>query len=183
MKMGQSKSYGILFDVETASASSSPVTISGMDFYLDSTVPVHYEVWAKRGSWQRADGETSAGTPQEYKSGFVQVAAGTIAGRGSSDYTKIPIRDFKDVDLEGGGDRRSFYLTASDDVLVSKTYDGAGVSRHEMETIVQASNELFQVFYGTAVRAYPLESADPLTDFWDNSGFLGRLWYKEGSRD
>ena len=37
------------------------------------------------------------------------------------------------------------------------------------------------VFYGAAVRAYPLELADPVTDFWYNAGFLGRLWYKDDS--
>ena len=175
LRRGQSKSYGILFDIETT-PTSSPTTISGMDFYIDASTPVRYEIYTKEGSWQ----EKTNAENEMYQNGFKQVSQGTATGRGASEYTKIPLRDFKDVEVKGGGSRQAFYVTMSDDILISKTYEGNGVSRHEMKTIVLSSNEEFTVFYGAAVRDYPLDRADPATDFWYNSGFLGRIWYKKG---
>mmetsp|Transcript_32656 Transcript_32656/g.77965 ORF Transcript_32656/g.77965 Transcript_32656/m.77965 type:complete len:714 (+) Transcript_32656:298-2439(+) len=174
LRRGQSKSYGILFDIETT-PTSSPTTISGMDFYIDASSPVRYEIYTKEGSWQK---ETNAEN-EMYQNGFKQVSQGTATGRGASEYTKIPLRDFKDVEMKGGGSRQAFYVTMSDDILISKTYEGNGVSRHEMKTIVLSSNEELTIFYGAAVRDYPLDRADPVTDFWYNSGFLGRIWYKK----
>ncbi|EJK54764.1 hypothetical protein THAOC_25581, partial [Thalassiosira oceanica] len=174
LRRGQSKSYGILFDIATT-PTSSPTTISGMDFYIDASSPVRYEIYTKEGSWQE---ETNVEN-EMYKIGFKQISQGTATGRGASEYTKIPLRDFKDVEMKGGGSRQAFYVTMSDDILISKTYEGNGVGRHEMKTIVLSSNEELTIFYGAAVRDYPLDRADPVTDFWYNSGFLGRVWYKK----
>jgi len=175
MSAGRGKSYGILFDVETTPSASSLV-IAGMDLYLETTSPTHIEVWTKAGSWQ----DVNDANP-DYSAGFRQVFHGSITGKGASDFTKIALRDFQDVEIQGGH-RQAFWVTLSDNNLVFKSHEGEGISRHEMEkSIVQTSSEEFNVFYGAAVRAYPLELADPETDFWFNAGFLGRLWYKENS--
>ncbi|KAL7537674.1 hypothetical protein ACHAWF_005867 [Thalassiosira exigua] len=168
-----SKSFGILFDIETSSSGKLPLVIAGMDMYLDSTNSVHYEVWSKPGSWQDID----ATNPQYFKD-FRQVSHGTVIGKGSADFTKIPLRDFQSVEIRGS--RQAFYVTLSDDDMVFESYEGDGIGRHEMAAAVQASVEgTFQVYYGTAVRDYPLDRADPATDFWNNAGFLGRIWYRK----
>eukprot|EP00581_Thalassiosira_minuscula_P013151 CAMPEP_0183729392 /NCGR_PEP_ID=MMETSP0737-20130205/30126_1 /TAXON_ID=385413 /ORGANISM="Thalassiosira miniscula, Strain CCMP1093" /LENGTH=1010 /DNA_ID=CAMNT_0025961555 /DNA_START=121 /DNA_END=3150 /DNA_ORIENTATION=+ len=159
---GRSKSYGILFDVESFD-SSLPVVIAGMDLYLDSSTSTHYEIWTKSGSWQNVN----TGNP-DYKHGFRQISHGTIIGKGSSEFTKIPLGDFEDVELIVG-ERQAFWVTLSDNMLVFKNYEASGISRHEMGNFIQAGEygkDEFQIFYGAAVRAYPLESADPVADFW-----------------
>lgn len=171
------KSYGILFDVKTPSGGPS-IVISGMDLYLDTTSQTHYEIWTKGGSWQDV-----ADSNPDYSAGFRRVSGGQIAGRGASDFTRIALRDFEDVKVQGGGYRQAFYLTLSDDRLVFRSNVGEGMSRHEMSEadVVQASaaDGRVDVYYGAAVRAYPLERAVPETDFWYNAGFLGRVWYRE----
>ncbi|EED88621.1 predicted protein [Thalassiosira pseudonana CCMP1335] len=53
-----------------------------------------------------------------------------------------------------------------------------GPFRHEMKrNIVQASNTDLNVYYGAAVLKYPLQTADVETDFFDNAGFVGKVWY------
>jgi len=133
------------------------------------------------GSWQ----DVVADSNPDYSEGFRRVSSGQITGRGPSDFTKIALRDFEDVEVQGGGYRQAFYLTLSDDRLVFHSNVGEGMSRHEMSDgdIVQASaaDGRMDVYYGTAVRAYPLERAVPETDFWYNAGFLGRVWYRENN--
>ena len=172
---GRGKSYGILFDVET-SPSASSLVIAGMDLYLDTYIDTHYEIWTKSGSWQ----DVNVANP-DYFAGFRQVSHGKITGKGASDFTKIALRDFEDVEIQVG-QRQAFWVTLSDNKLVFKSYEEEGISRHEMGSVVQAGKDEFKVFYGAAVRAYPLELADPVTDFWNNAGFLGRLWYKKNGR-
>lgn len=149
-----------------------------MDLFLDTISPIHYEIWTKEGSWQDVKG-TNAG----YFTGFRQVSHGSITGSGPSEFTTITPGDFQNVEVKGG-QRQAFWVTSRDNSLIYKSYEAAGVGRHEMTgggNIIQVSSEEknFNVFYGTAVREYPLELADPETDFWYNAGFLGRLWYKE----
>jgi hypothetical protein len=168
---GRGKSYGVLFDIEAARIYSSLV-IAGMDLYLDTTSSTHYEIWTKRGSWQ-----VVKSSDPDYFEGFRQVSHGLITGRGPSEFTRIKIEDFQDVDIEGG-QRQAFWVTLSDNNLIFKNREGDGISRHEIESVIQASTDDFGVFFGAAVRAYPLENADPMTDFWYNAGFLGRVWYK-----
>lgn len=163
------KSYGILFDVQTA-LSDTPLVITGMDLYLDTQKTSHYEIWSKAGSWQ----DVNDSNPN-YFAGFRQVSHGTITGKGASDFTKIALRDFENVEIISGG-RHAFWVTLSDNNMVFQSYEGEGISRHEMKDAVQATKDGLEVFYGAAVRAYPLELADPETDFWTNAGFLGRLW-------
>ena len=170
---GRGKSYGILFDVEVKGEASS-VVISGMDMYLDTT-STHYEVWTKQGSWQDVDNVNNP----EYFAGFRYIAHGSITGKGASDFTKIPLSDFKDVEIQGGH-RQAFYVTLNDDNLVFQSYEGEGISRHEMASVVQAEQDDLVIYYGAAVREYPLSLADPMTDMWFNAGFLGRLWHKNG---
>lgn len=172
MMTGRGKSYGILFDVESI-ASASTFSIKGMDLVLATTASTHYEIWWKKGSWQDVIGDNP-----DYFEGFRLVSHGSITGEGSSKFTEISLEDFHDVEFEGGS-RHAFWVTLSDDNLVFQNYEGEGISRHEMESVVQASCKEFNIFYGAAVRAYPLELADPITDFWYNAGFLGRVWYKE----
>ena len=170
------KSYGILFDVKTLDNGGSSIIISGMDLYLDTKSQTHYEIWTKEGSWQ----DVNESNP-DYFTGFRQISKGQITGKGAADFTKIELRDFEDVEIQGGGYRQAFYLTLSDNRLVFKSNAGEGMSRHEMSVadVVQESSAYFEVYYGAAVRAYPLEKAVPATDFWYNAGFLGRVWYKE----
>lgn len=169
------KSYGILFDIETT-PTSSPLTITGIDLLLDAEKATHYEVWNKMGSWQ--DGYNSQNANRDhFMDGFNQVSHGRITGKGSSDFTKVALGSFKDVEI-GGGQRHAFWVTVSDNIMVFENYEGEGISRHEMANVLQIEKDELKVFYGAAVRAYPLEVADPETDFWYNAGFLGRVWYK-----
>lgn len=169
---GRGKAYGILFDIENA-ASTFSFVIKGMDLYLATTSPTHYEIWSKEGSWQDVIGDNP-----DYSEGFRLVAHGTISGEGATKLTEISLHEFHDVEIQGGH-RHAFWVTLSDDSLVFQNYEREGISRHELESIVQASREDFRVYFGAAVRAYPLELADPITDYWYNAGFLGRIWYKE----
>jgi len=172
---GHGKSYGILFDVE-ASPSASPLVIAGMGLNLDTKSETHYEIWTKAGSWQ----DVNSANP-DYKNGFRQVSHGRITGKGSADFTEIALNDFQDVDLPAGH-RQAFYVTLSDNNLVFQNYEEEGISRHNMVNEVQLGKDEVKVYYGAAVRAYPLDVADPVTDFWNNAGFLGRLWYKKHDR-
>lgn len=170
------KSYGILFDLENT-ASAFSFEIKGIDLVLATTSPTHYEIWSKEGSWQDVIGENP-----DYFEGFRLVSHGTIAGLGESKFTDISLHEFHDVEIQSGH-RRSFWITLSDDNLVFQNYEQQGISRHELESIVQESHEELRVYFGAAVRAYPLELADPATDFWYNAGFLGRIWFKETSNN
>lgn len=179
MTNSRGKSYGILFDVEV-NPSVASVVISSMDLYLDTKAIAHYEIWSKVGSWQDVDDVNQ--DSKDYFEGFARVSHGSVTGKGPLDFTKIPLSDFHDIEIPGGH-RQAFYLTLTDDSLVFSNYDGENVSRHELASgLVQKSTEVINLFYGTAVRAYPLERADPQTDFWYNAGFLGRLWYKENKK-
>lgn len=171
---GRGKSYGVLFDIE---ATLSSLVIAGMDLYLDTTSPTHYETWTKQGSWQLVENENP-----DYFEGFHQVSHGSITGNGPSEFTKIEIKDFREVNIEGG-QRQAFWVTLSDNNLIFKNNEGEGVSRHEIGSVVQAASEAFNVYFGAAVRAYPLENADPMTDFWYNAGFLGRIWWYKAYED
>jgi len=177
MSDSRGKSYGILFDVEI-NPSVSSLTISGMDLYLDTNALTHYEIWSKIGSWQDINNNSNP----DYFEGFARISHGSVTGKGSTEFTRIALGDFHDIPLQGG-QRQAFYVTLSDDNLVFTNYEGEGISRHELSPgLIQKSiTDKINVFYGAAVRAYPLEKADPMTDFWYNSGFLGRLWYKEGT--
>ena len=176
MSESRGKSYGILFDVEI-NPSVSSLTISGMDLYLDTNALTHYEIWSKIGSWQDVNNNSNP----DYFEGFARISHGSVTGKGSAEFTRIALGDFHDISLQGG-QRQAFYVTLSDDNLVFTNYEGDGISRHELSPgLIQKSTDIINVFYGAAVRAYPLEKADPMTDFWYNSGFLGRFWYKEGT--
>lgn len=173
---GRGKSFGMLFDVE-ANHGASKVVISGIDMLLEHTNPTHYEIWTKEGSWQDPKQVKS-----DYLEGYSRIAHGTITGRGPSDFAKIALRDFKDVEIRGGS-VQAFYVTLNDDNLVFQRFDGQEATQHEMKRMVQASSDELNVFYGAAVRTYPLGRADPVTDFWFDAGFLGRFWYRESGSD
>ena len=184
------KSFGILFDVQTPSGGSglTSVVISGMDLYLDMTTSkTHYEIWTKGGSWRDVVAVDDENQITDYSVGFRRVSSGHITGGGaSSGLTRIDIGDFEDVRVPVGGYRQAFYVTLSNDRLVFRSNvgeEGVTIGRPEMldEDVVQASavDGSMDVYYGAAVRAYPLETAVPETDFWYNAGFLGRVWYRE----
>ena len=46
--------------------------------------------------------------------------------------------------------------------------------------MVQIASPEFEVLYGTAVRHYPLDEADPDAHFLANKGFLGKIYYSVG---
>jgi hypothetical protein len=171
MITGSGKSYGILFDIETTTS----VVIAGMELVLATTSPTNYEIWSKQGSWQ----DVNVDEPN-YFDGFQKVSQGSIDGEGASEFSYIPLHNFYDVIIQGGG-RHAFWVTLSDDQLAFINYDDeeGSISRHEMQSNVQVSSSDITVLYGAAVRSYALENADPATDFWYNSGFLGRIWYQK----
>jgi hypothetical protein len=184
LAVGRGKTYGIMFDVESAAgvSPSSSLAIVGMDLYLaDVTLPTHFEVWTKPGSWQDSDAAVARlGAPEnrpaaDYLAGFRRVSHGTLPERApasSSQFTKVP---FRDVVLAGGeGVRQAFWITLSDNLLLFRSRQSHGGSGRT----VQASNAELRVFLGMAVRTYPLELADPASDFWNDAGFLGRIWTK-----
>jgi hypothetical protein len=171
---GLSKSYGILFDV-TNTDPSLQLVISGMDLSLDTTKTTHFEVWTKIGTWQ--DSHLDSMMDPDYLSGFQRVGHGSVEGAGSKELTKLLTKDFRDVTIPPT-QNRAFYVTLNDDALLYKR--GEGADHHHMANgdVVLVQNDGVAVHYGAAVRAYPLELADPMTDFWNNAGFVGRLWYR-----
>jgi len=188
---GQGKSFGILFDIETSQNLHpfSSMFIVNMDLYVVDTtndLPIHYEIWTKPGSWQDNNMSAPTTNPEDYLSGFRKVSHGTISKGESSyldDFSVISLKEFQLVQILGAGTRQAFWVTLSDNVLLFQNYETADgiASTDGLGSIVQASNKELQVYYGTAVRAYPLDLADPSTDFRDNAGFMGRIWTKHHS--
>eukprot|EP01082_Thalassiosira_pseudonana_P014953 g13281.t1 g13281 contig8:312289-314050(+) len=162
-----SKSFGILFDVDAKTTSS--LVLSGVDLNICTaslTAASHYEVWSKRGSWEDVDEAR-----QDYFEGFSQLSHGTITTKGSCDIASLTFN--ASIPKEG----LALYITLTSNDLVFRSSEG-GPFRHEMKrNIVQASNADLNVYYGAAVLKYPLQTADVETDFFDNAGFVGKVWY------
>ena len=168
-----SKSYGIVFDIESLVAS---LTITGMDLYLDTSFESRYEVWMADGSWR--DGAE-----------FVEIAHGTINGTGvcrdvdDCAFSPIPSDEF-DVTTITAGRKRSFWVTLRDDDLVShnrfvghKRGQNTILQDYEDDT-VYASNAEMRVYYGTSILAYPIQLADQETEYRQGRGFIGNIRYK-----
>ncbi len=177
---GISKSYGIVFDIESLVPS---LTVTGMDLYLDTSFSSRYEVWMAQGSWR--DGAE-----------FVEIAHGTIDGTGvchdvhldNCEFAPIPGDEF-DTTTIYAGERKSFWVTLRDDDLVSHNLfvgheqNNRFVSQQdnlEDADTVYATNTEMNVYYGTAILRYPIQLADPLTDYRSSRGFIGRIRYKVG---
>jgi len=195
LTLGLNKAYGILFNLKLNPDVSS-LSIAGMDLYLDTTSHVHYEVWAKPGLWQTVDDEANP----NYMKDFYPVSHGTIQGKGlctptstkTCDFATIPIRDFQKVAMLAANIKRlAVYVTLDSDDLIVKDHPGDGSEEGDLfndgedeamdHSLVQASNPAFRVFYGASVLTYPLQVADPATDFRYNKGFLGRIWYRDSA--
>lgn len=162
-----SKSFGILFDVDAKTTSS--LVLSGVDLNICTaslTAASHYEVWSKRGSWEDVDEAR-----QDYFEGFSQLSHGAITTKESCDIASLKFN--ASIPKEG----LALYITLTSNDLVFRSSEG-GPFRHEMKrNIVQASNTDLNVYYGAAVLKYPLQTADVETDFFDNAGFVGKVWY------
>lgn len=200
-----SKAYGILFEVETF-RNSNPIAITGMDLYLldinKQSSTAHYEVWYKKGSWRESDyGDGRGGVSNK---GFRKVSHGEVVGAGgcsrqndgSDDgcvFSSIPEEDFEsiilggkevdsDVEYGGGTDggesfrRITFWVTLTTNGLIVQ--DG----EVDEDEVIQSSNQDLTVYFGESVHVYPLQLADPQTDFHEKKGFIGRLRYKEISK-
>ncbi len=171
---GISKSYGIVFDVESLVDS---LTITGMDLYLDTSFASRYEVWSAHGSWR--DGAE-----------FVEIAHGTVEGTGvchdvhldNCAFAPIPRDEFNSVRITGG-QKASFWVTLRDDDLVSHNDQEQNGLDCEDEDALYASNEEMNVFYGTSILTYPIQLADPETDYRCGRGFIGKIRYNVGSSD
>jgi len=171
---GISKSYGIVFDVESLVGS---VTITGMDLYLDTSFASRYEVWLADVSWR--DGAE-----------FVEIAHGTIEGTGvchdvhldNCTFAPIPREEFNSVRITGG-EKKTFWVTLRDDDLVSHNHqERKGLDCKDVEAIY-ASNTEVNVFYGTSILTYPIQLADPETDYRCGRGFIGKIRYNIGLSD
>jgi hypothetical protein len=77
--------------------------------------------------------------------------------------------------------RHSFYVTlTTDDLVYQHLSDSpAGINYDDVE---QASDSELTVYTGASVLKYPLELADPSTDFRPG-GFIGRLIYEDDDGD
>jgi len=168
-------SHGLLFDIQIHSTVSS-LTIIGMDLLIEATYSVEYEIWTKRGSWQDVN-ETNP----EYLSGFSLISNGTINGLGTSYLSTIPFEGFRDTRIEGGA-RQAFWVTLKESSLLVENYVG-DIRSDDGVVITVASSPEFEVLYGSAVLRYPLERADPVSDFHRNKGFLGKIFFMENAED
>lgn len=164
-----SKAYGILFDLETG---ESPLTVVSMELYLDTSFLAHYEIHTKEGSWKGKGNDLS---------GFRQVSHGSITGMGvcqqedNCTLATISSEEFQPILLPSMS-RHSFYVTlTTDDLIYQHLADSGGINYDDVE---QASDSELTVYKGAAVLKYPLELADPTTDFRPG-GFIGRLIYEE----
>ena len=172
---GISKSHSIMFDIQAHTEITS-LEIIGMDIYLDTSFAAHYEVWTKKGSWKNANGKYSQNSYD-----FFEIAHGIIIGTGvchaarkeNCIFATIPKDEFETVTILGG-ERQSFFVTLTTDDLVSQDQEH---SQHKLEDVMCFSSHL-DVFYGASVLAYPLELADPETDFRYGRGFIGKIWYQ-----
>lgn len=162
-----SKSYGIVFDIESLVAS---ITITGMDLYLDTSFSSRYEVWVRDGTE------------------FVEIAHGTINGTGvchdvhldNCDFAPIPSDEFDSTTITVGR-RKSFWVTLRDDDLVSHNFvahDQDNGQVLEDADAVYATNTEMKVYYGTSILTYPIHLADPETDYRSSRGFIGKIRYK-----
>jgi hypothetical protein len=170
-----SKAYGILFDVEIGEL---PLIITSIELYIDTSFPTYYEVHTKDGSWKS----------DEVLSGFQQVSHGNIVGGGvcqdssnlNCTFARIPNDDLS-LFLPSMS-RQSFYVTLTTDDLVFQHRSEYGNGGIDFVDIVQVSKPELTVYIGAAVLQYPLESADPTTDFRPG-GFIGRLIYQVVEED
>ncbi|KAL3778657.1 hypothetical protein HJC23_008641 [Cyclotella cryptica] len=168
-----SKSYGLIFDIQT-NRNISSLVIAGMELLLYTTNSIHYEVWTMPGSWRELNTSESAA----FSSSFSPVANGTMLGRGVCEdcgFSSIPLDDFQDVLIEGAKTVQSFWVTLASDNLVFK--------KHDKSQIAQSSCDSFTVNVGSAVLVYPLENVDPDLDLSGNNGFLGAIQYESMFRD
>ena len=171
---GISKSYGIVFDIESLVPS---LTVTGMDLYLDTSFSSRYEVWMTQGSWR--DGAE-----------FVEIAHGTIDGTGvchdvhldNCEFAPIPSDEFDRTTILAG-QRKSFWVTLRDDDLVSHNrfvgHDQDNLEDADTDTVYVTNTEM-NVYYGTAILDYPIQNADPETDYRCSRGFIGKIRYKVG---
>ena len=163
-----SKAYGIIFDVQ---AKSMPLTITAVELYLDTSFPTRYEVHVKDGSWKSSD----------VLSDFYQISHGNIVGAGvcqnqnNCTFARVPSEDFHSLFLSSNS-RQSFYVTLTTDDLVYQhiPQESGGI---DFNDIVQAEDDVLIAYLGASVLVYPLEVADPATDF-RQGGFIGRLIYE-----
>ncbi|KAL7480617.1 hypothetical protein ACHAW6_006295, partial [Cyclotella cf. meneghiniana] len=168
-----SKSYGLVFDIQT-NRNISSLVIVGMEMLVYAPNYIQYEVWTMPGSWRDIETSESAA----FYSLFLPVANGTMLGRGVCEdcgFSSIPLEEFQDVVILGADTLQSFWVTLSSDDLVFK--------KHDNTEIVQSSCDSFTVNVGSAVLVYPLESVDPTQDLSDNRGFLGAIQYESVFRD
>lgn len=169
-----SSSHGLLFDIQIHSNVPS-VTIVGLDMLIEATYPVGYEIYTKTGSWQ--DNETYP----EYHSAFHLISNGTIRGAGTSDLSRIPLDEFRDVMILGGA-TQSFYVSLNESSLLVQNYiQEARIDDGVLATL--ASTPELDILYGSAVLQHPLDSADPMRDFHSHKGFLGRIFYTENAEE
>jgi len=174
-----------------------------MDLYLfdfnKQSSTAHYEVWYKKGSWRESDcGDGRGGVSNK---GFRKVSHGEVVGAENScrqnyrndegcvfssiaeeDYEPIILggnEDDSDLEYGGGTDagesfrRITFWVTLTTNELIVQD------SEVDEDGAVQSSNEDLTVYFGESVHVYPLQLADPQTDFHGKKGFIGRLRYKE----
>ena len=168
-----SKSYGVIFDIQT-NRNISSLVIVGMELLVYAPSYIHYEVWTMPGSWRELDASESA----SFSSLFLPVANGIMLGRGVCEdcgFSSIPLKEFQDVVIQGANTMQSFWITLSSDDLVFK--------KHDKTETVQSSCDSFTVHVGSAVLVYPLESVDPMLKLSDNRGFLGAIQYESVFRD
>ena len=167
-----SKAFGILFDIEVG---QKALTINSMELYLDTSFPVDYEVHTKKGGWKN----------NEVFTGFREISHGNIWGGGvcqnpnNCTFARIPKEDFEPVSLPSRS-RQSFYITLTTDDLVYQHYladSENNMAYVDANDFVQASGPDLTVYKGASVLTYPLELADPATDF-RSGGFIGRLIYE-----
>ena len=135
------KSFGNLFEVRTKS-SAETVSIVGMDFYssADAGTSVQYEVWTKEGTWQGFEGKIGKYTKiaegrAKSKGACTEESAGPGGRRCNANFVQIPLEDFANVAIKGGGGSRSFYVTLkTKDIMYKRGEGGSSELLVQMET-------------------------------------------------
>ncbi|KAL7462789.1 hypothetical protein ACHAXS_003164 [Conticribra weissflogii] len=144
----------------------------------------HGEIAGSGGSCRGNDSDVDG---DDAGSGNEIISTG-VADGGCELYSSIPEEDFEPIIFKweeedgnenngtDGGERIrkiTFWVTLTTNGLIVQ--DGEG----EEDGAVQSSDENLTVYFGESVHVYPLQLADPQTDFHEKKGFIGRLRYSE----
>ena len=120
------KSYGFVFNVRTKPR-SPVVLLTGIDFYVDTTEYVNFEVWTRPGSFADHRGTYD---------GWSLIASGKTRGLGVGTFTPVPSELLTPVGIPGDNGTRAFYITLDSNHLIYKAFDDADIGESDTKVRV-----------------------------------------------